>query len=79
MSVYIASMIAQSAFWVLLVCGWYLGELRWKASVIFLTLWIAGYVLRPFVANGAGLFSPYVAALDIALVFTIFKGDVRLT
>ena len=32
MSVYIASMIAQSAFWVLLVCGWYLGELRWKAS-----------------------------------------------
>ena len=40
---------------------------------------IAGYVLRPFVPYGGGLFSPYVAALDIGLVFTIFKGDVRLT
>jgi hypothetical protein len=31
-----------------------------------------------FIPYGAGLFSSFVAVLDIALVFTIFKGDVRL-
>ncbi|HYT75481.1 MAG TPA: hypothetical protein VEL79_12075 [Vicinamibacterales bacterium] len=79
MSAYIASIVAHAAFWALLVCGWWLGELRWKGTAIFLTLWIAGSLVRPFVPNGVGLFSPFVAALDIGLVFTIFKGDVRLS
>jgi len=29
--------------------------------------------------DAAGLFSSFVAVLDIVLVFLIFKGDVRLT
>lgn len=32
-----------------------------------------------WVPYGDGMFSSYVAVLDIALVFLIFKGDVRLT
>jgi hypothetical protein len=30
------------------------------------------------VPQGAAVFSSYVALLDIALVFIIFKGDVKL-
>jgi hypothetical protein len=33
----------------------------------------------PLIPYGALLFSSWVAVLDIALVFIIFKGDVRLS
>jgi len=40
-----------------------------------------GYVGLSVVSYGpaAGMFSSFVAVLDIVLVFLIFKGDVRLT
>ena len=47
---------------------------------MFLLLWVAGLYGLPFLFEyGDALFSPFVAVLDIALVFLIFKGDVRLT
>ena len=79
MSAGVAALIAQAAFVALLICGRWLGELRWKATAIFVGLWIAGFLGRPFIPNGPGLFPPFVAVLDIGLVFTIFKGDVRLS
>ena len=33
----------------------------------------------PQVSFGAGLSTPLVAVLDVALVFIVFKGDIRLT
>jgi hypothetical protein len=42
-------------------------------------LWLAGFLGLPYFTYGATLFSPFVAVLDIALVFIIFKGDIRLT
>jgi hypothetical protein len=36
-------------------------------------------VALPYASYGAALFSPYVATLDIVLVFLVFKGDVKLT
>jgi len=36
-----------------------------------------GRIAAGFVLYGL-LFAPYVAILDVALVFAIFKGDVRL-
>jgi hypothetical protein len=33
----------------------------------------------PHVSFGAGLSTPSIAVLDIALVFLVFKGDIRLT
>jgi len=46
-----------------------------------LLLWVAGAAGLPYVpyAPARAMFSSYVAVLDIALVFIIFKGDVRLT
>lgn len=69
--------VAFWGFWILLAAGWMAGELDVKASVVVLLLWAAGYIGSRFVLGGL-LFTPYVAVLDIALVFTIFKGDVRL-
>jgi hypothetical protein len=75
----IAALFAQAAFWALLACGLWLGELRLRATVIFLVLWLAGRIGLPYLPNGGALFVPFVAMLDIALVLTVFKGDVRLS
>lgn len=77
-SVSVATWIAHFAFWVLLAYGWFWEEIGSKGLVILMVLWLAGLFGLPFVPYGAGLFSPFVAILDIALVFAIFKGDIRL-
>lgn len=69
--------IAVWGFWVLLGAGWFLGELHVRGAVVFAALWLAGVFVAPLLLDGL-LFVPYVAALDIALVLAIFKGDVRL-
>ena len=69
--------VAIYGFWVLLVAGWLLDELRLKGTAIFILLWFAGFAGSTFAPYGA-LFTPYVAVLDIALVLVVFKGDVTL-
>ena len=69
--------VAVWGFWLLLGLGWYLGELQPKGIIIFIALWVAGLLLASLVFSGL-LFLPYIAALDIALVLAVFKGDVRL-
>jgi hypothetical protein len=75
----VASLFAHAAFWALLACGVWLGELRLRGTVFFLILWLAGRIGLPYLANGAALFAPFVAVLDIALVLMVFKGDIRLS
>jgi hypothetical protein len=79
-SPFVAAFLARWAFWVLLGVGWLREALGPKGIVIFLLSWIAGLVGFQYASSPYdGLFSPYVAALDVALVFAVFKGDVRLT
>ncbi len=75
----IAGWIAHLAFWLLVIWGNISGELRTKVAATFLILWLAGMFGLPRVPYGAGLVTPLVAVLDVALVFIVFKGDVRLT
>jgi hypothetical protein len=77
----IAAFIAWWAFWILLLVGWIRGELGIKGTLVFMLLWFGGLVGLPYVpySPAQAMFSPWVALLDIALVFKIFKGDVRLT
>ena len=77
----VAAFIGFWTFWVLLPYGYAVGELSPKQVVVFLLLWIGGRVGLAYLPwmPAASLFSPYVAVLDIALVFAIFKGDVRLS
>jgi hypothetical protein len=73
-----AAWIAHLAFWILLAIGWAYQELQPRDRVAVVCLWLAGYFGLPFIPYGAALFSSFVAVLDIALVFMIFKGDVRI-
>jgi hypothetical protein len=79
MSAGIAALIAHAAFWVLLVYGWFWGDLGPRGIAVFVLLWLAGRLGLPMLPYGAAMFPSWVAVLDIALVFLIFKGDVRLT
>jgi hypothetical protein len=75
----LAVWFAHAAFWALLACGWWVGELRLGATMVFLALWLLGCIGLPYLPYGAALRAPFVAALDIALVFAVFKGDIRLS
>jgi hypothetical protein len=79
MSAGIAWWIAHVSFWTLLAYGWAFDELGLRGIVVFLLLWGAGFFGLPYLPCGANMFSSFVAVLDVALVFLIFKGDVRLT
>jgi hypothetical protein len=68
--------VASWGFWILLGGGWAAGELTGRGVTIAILLWLAGFAGSRFAAPG--LFMPYVAMLDIGLVFAIFKGDVTL-
>ena len=76
----VAGWIAQLAFWVLLSLGVFFGELSRRAVIVFLVLWAVGYFGLPRLSPESGLtVMPYTAVLDIALVWLVFKSDVRLS
>jgi hypothetical protein len=76
----VAAWIAQGAFWVLIALGVVFGEIRARAAIFFVGLWLIGYIALPrIVPNGALFVTSYLAIVDIILVFIIFKGDLRLT
>jgi hypothetical protein len=75
-----AAVIAQIAFWVLIVTGISYGWLSKKAAAIFVVFWLAGYIFLPRISYWTWpLVASWVAVLDIVLVFIVFKGDVRIT
>ena len=69
--------IAHVAFWILIVLAGV--ELGRRPAAIFAGLWLVGYAGSAGLAQGTTLFMAYVAALDVALVLVVFKGDIRLT
>ena len=73
----VAAFIAHVAFWALLVVGILAGELRLRSCAIFLSLWLVALLSEPHRPYWLA-FSSCVAVLDIALVFAVAKGDVRL-
>ena len=75
----LAALIAHISFWVLLPYGWFFEEVGPVGVTVFLLLWVIGYFGLSLFAQGGLLFPSFVAVLDIALVFIIFKGDVRLS
>jgi hypothetical protein len=77
----VAATIAHFAFWGLTTFGLVTGTLSARRAIAVLLLWVAGAAGLPYASYvpARAMFSSYVAVLDIALVFIIFKGDVRLT
>jgi len=78
-STFVFGLVAQVLFWVLLVRGVASRALGTQGAAVFVGLWVAGYVILPRIAWWTGGFVlPWIAILDIALVFIVFEGDVRL-
>ena len=75
----VAAWIAQVVFWALLLVGELWGDLGIARGVVFVALWVVGYFGLPLLPSGGLFFSPYVAVLDLVLVFLVLKGDLRLT
>jgi hypothetical protein len=76
----IPALIAHVAFVGLLAYGWAVGELQLKQVAVFLALWLLGRLGFKYVPYepARNMFSSFVAVVDIALVFLVFQGDVRL-
>jgi len=76
-----AALIAHLVFWGLLVYGWAMDALSAVQAAVVIVLWAIGAVGLPYVPYepAHAMFSSFVAVLDIALVFMIVRGDVRLT
>ena len=72
----LAAWVAYAAFWALLFIGWFSDELGVRGAAVFLILWVSGFFGLPSLPFGATLFAPFVAVLDIALIFAVFKGDI---
>ena len=75
----VGNVVAQLAFWLLILRGVLGGELRRAWAAVFVALWLGSSLSIPRLPFAAPLATSFVAALDIALVFIIFKGDVRIT
>jgi hypothetical protein len=72
----LAAWVAHGAFWALLAIGRFSDELGLPGTAAFVVLWLSGFFGLSLLPYGAALFAPFVAVLDIILVFIIFKGDV---
>ena len=70
------ALIGYIAFWALLASAWFLDELGARGIAVFVVLWLCGFFGLPFLSHGRAFFWPFVAILDIALMFVVFKGDV---
>jgi hypothetical protein len=77
----VASFVGYWAFWILLVYGFAVGELTPKIVGAFIALWVIGRIALTYAPwePAHAMFGSYAAILAIALVFMIFKKDVRVT
>jgi hypothetical protein len=73
-----AAWIAKLAFVALMAWGWRSRELRRAAAVVFLIIGAAIWIGVPHLRGGEPYVTTALAVVDIALVFAVFKGDVRL-
>jgi hypothetical protein len=73
-----AAWIAKLAFLALLAWGWISRDLGRVGAAVFLVLAAAVWLGLPRISNGENFVTPALALIDIALVFAIFKGDLRI-
>lgn len=78
-SIGIAAWIAKIAFLALLIWGVTSGDLRPKGIVVFLMLGAGAWIGLPYAPRGSDFVTSALALIDIALVFAVFKRDIRLT
>ena len=70
--------LPHAVFFVLLVAGWWLGELSGRRAGLFLALYLAAVAASSLVAGGVFWLTAFVALLDVVLILLVVKGDVRI-
>lgn len=76
----VGGLIAQLTFWTILALGLAFGEIGRRGLVTFVIVWCCGVFGLPRLGPTAALFvTPYIAVVDVVLVFAVFRGDVRLS
>jgi uncharacterized membrane protein len=78
-SITVAAFTARAVFVGLLAYAYVTGGLKRKTIAVFILLGLGVYVGLSRIPNGAGFATSALAVIDIALVFAIFRGDVRIT
>ena len=78
-SIGVAAGLAKAIFVVLVVLGFSYGELGRRTVVVFTIAGLVAWIVLPRFTLGAVIATPVLAVIDIALVFAVFKGDVKLT
>jgi membrane-associated PAP2 superfamily phosphatase len=78
-SITVAAFAARALFVGLLAYAYVRGELKRKTLAVFILLGLGVYVGLSRIPNGARFVTSALAVIDIALVFAIFRGDVRIT
>jgi hypothetical protein len=73
-SVAAAGWIAHLAFWILFARVVF--EVRKTTAIVFLLLWVGGYIVLTRVVDGSLFFMPWVAVLDVALAFVLILKDI---
>jgi hypothetical protein len=68
--------LAHVLFWIFLLIG--ASDIGLRGCIVYVALWLLGYVGSSWLPSGGSVFVSYVAILDIALVLHVFQGDVRL-
>ena len=70
--------VARILFLALLLIGYTSGEVRGRALALFIVLGGVAWIGLPWL-QAETLATSALALLDIALVFVVFQGDVRIT
>jgi hypothetical protein len=78
-SIAVAAWVAKLAFIALLMGGIVSGELRPRAIAAFATLGALVWLGLPSIPRGADFVTSALAIIDIALVLSVYKGDIRIT
>jgi hypothetical protein len=65
-------------FLALLIIGRYMGELNWSHVLLCLFGAIAALITFRFLGWPTHFYALVLAALDVGLVFRLFKGDLQL-
>jgi hypothetical protein len=76
----VAAFICHIVFWAVVLLGAFSDALRPRSAITFVVLWSIGYFVLPrMFAVGDVVSIPFVSLVDVVLVLTVFKGDLRLS
>lgn len=72
-------LLALIIFVILLVMGVQMGELNWLQVGLYLLVAAGAFLVVGACRWSGTVFFSVIAVMDIVLVITIFKGDIRIT